>query len=43
MKDIDFTDYWKDITFQCERKYERLIDLIAIKRDKKNGSSEQNK
>lgn len=30
-------DYWEDITFQCYRKYERLVDLIVIKRDDKNG------
>ncbi len=32
-------DYWKEISYQCYLKYERLIDFLAIKRDKKNGNS----
>lgn len=28
------SEYWENITFQCYRKYERLIDLLAIKQDK---------
>lgn len=27
-------DYWEDITFQCYRKYEKLVDLLAINEDK---------
>lgn len=27
---------WKEIARQCLRKYERLVDLIAIEKDKKS-------
>ncbi len=33
-KKILSKEYWKDITFQCYRKYEKLVDLLAIKNDK---------
>lgn len=28
-------DYWEDITFQCYRKYERLVDLLVIRQEEK--------
>ena len=28
-------EYWKDITYRCERKYEFLIDKLALLLDKK--------
>ena len=36
------SEYWKEITQQCYRKYEKLVDYIAIKmekRGKNNGIS----
>ena len=32
------SDYWEDIAFRCYRKYERLVDLLAIKEDKEKCS-----
>ena len=31
-----FQDVWKEIARKCHRKYERLVDLIAIEKDKKS-------
>ena len=30
---------WEDITYQCYREYERLIDLLAIKLDENRGKN----
>ena len=31
-----FQEIWKEIARRCHRKYERLVDLIAIEKDKKS-------
>lgn len=36
----EWRDDWKYIAYRCYIKYERLVDLLAIKRDKKNNGSE---
>ena len=33
--DSDEREYWEDITYQCERKYEFLIDKLALFLDNK--------
>ena len=30
----ELKDCWEDITYRCYRKYERLVDLLAIKQDR---------
>ena len=34
-------EYWKNITYRCERKYEYLIDKLALKQSEDNMKRKQ--